>query len=152
MLEADPPPGALTIMVQREVAERMAASPPEMSLLAVGVQFYATPRILFRVGGGAFIPPPKVESAVLHIETHAPPLPREDREAFFQVVHAGFAQRRKQLGGALSTNLMNERPVIAAALAASGIALTERAERLTIDDWVRLYRALRDAGQLRKVR
>jgi 16S rRNA (adenine1518-N6/adenine1519-N6)-dimethyltransferase len=123
-----------------------------MSLLAVGVQFYATPRILFRVGGGAFIPPPRVESAVLRIETHPPPLPREEHEAFFRVVHAGFAQRRKQLGGALSTNLLIERPAIANGLAAAGIALTERAERLTIADWVRLYEALRDAGHLHEVR
>lgn len=150
MLEAVPPPRALTIMVQREVAERIAASPPEMSLLAVGVQFYATPRILFRVGGGAFIPPPRVESAVLRIETHSPPLPREEHEAFFRIVHAGFAQRRKQLGGALATNLFIERPAIADALAAAGIASTERAERLTIADWVRLYEALRDAGHLRE--
>ncbi len=146
MLEAVPPPRSLTIMVQREVGERIAASPPEMSLLAVGVQFYATPKILFRVGGGAFIPPPRVESVVLRIETHPPPLPLEEHDAFFRVVHAGFAQRRKQLGNILSTGLFIERSAIADALSQAGIATTERAERLTIADWVRVYSALRDAG------
>jgi len=146
MLESVPPPRSLTIMVQREVGERIAASPPGMSLLAVGVQFYATPKILFRVGGGAFIPPPRVESAVLRIETHQPPLPFEEHDAFFRVVHAGFSQRRKQLGNILSTGLFIERSAIADALAQAGIATTERAERLTVDDWVRVYRALRDAG------
>ena len=146
MLEAVPPPRALTVMVQREVAERIAAAPPGMSLLAVGVQFYATPRVLFRVGGGAFIPAPRVESAVLRIETHPPPLPRAEHAAFFRVVHAGFAQRRKQLGNILATGLFIERGAIADALSQAGIATTERAERLTIADWVRLYQALRDAG------
>jgi 16S rRNA (adenine1518-N6/adenine1519-N6)-dimethyltransferase len=148
MLEALPPPRMLTVMVQREVAERIAASPPEMSLLSVGVQFYGKPRIAFRVGGGAFIPPPRVESAVLRIATQTPPLPEDEHAAFFRVVHAGFAQRRKQLGNILSTGLYIERTAIANALSQAGIATTERAERLTIADWVRVYQALRDAGQL----
>jgi len=146
MLEAVPPPRALTVMLQREVAERIAASPPEMSILAVGVQFYGTPRILFRVGGGAFIPAPRVESAVLRIETQPPPLPPAEHTAFFRVVQSGFAQRRKQLGNTLSSGLFIERPAIAAALTRAGIAPTERAERLTVADWVRVYQALRDAG------
>lgn len=146
MLEAVPPPRALTVMVQREVAERIVAGPPEMSLLAVGVQFYGRPKILFRVGSGAFIPPPRVESAVLRIETQLPPLPLAEHAAFFRVVHAGFAQRRKQLGNVLSTGLFIERASIADALTQAGIAPTERAERLTIADWVCVYRALRDAG------
>jgi 16S rRNA (adenine1518-N6/adenine1519-N6)-dimethyltransferase len=151
MLEALPPPRTLTVMVQREVAERIAASPPEMSLLAVGVQFYGTPRVLFRIGGGAFIPPPRVESAVLRIETQPPPLPVEEHPSFFHVVQAGFAQRRKQLGNTLSTGLFVERSVVVDALSRAGIAPTERAERLTLADWVRVYQAFRAAGWLRDV-
>lgn len=148
MLEAVPPPRALTVMVQREVAERIVAAPPEMSLLAVGVQFYGAPKILFRVGGGAFIPPPRVESAVLRIETQPPPLPAEEHAAFFRVVQTGFAQRRKQLGNTLSTGLFIERTVLVDALSRVGIAPTERAERLTVADWVRVYQMARDAGFL----
>lgn len=149
MLEALPPPRTLTVMVQREVAERIAASPPEMSLLAVGVQFYGTPKILFRIGGGAFIPPPRVESAVLHITTQPPLLPASEHPAFFRVVQSGFAQRRKQLGNTLSTGLFIERVAVVDGLTRAGIAPTERAERLTVADWVRVYHAFRNAGWLR---
>jgi 16S rRNA (adenine1518-N6/adenine1519-N6)-dimethyltransferase len=148
MQEASPPPRSLTVMVQREVAERICAAPPSMSILAVAVQFYGRPRLLFRVGGGAFIPPPNVESAVVQIETHPPPLPRADHEGFFRVVTAGFAQRRKQLANTLSAGLFLHRDVVTAALAAAGIPPTERAERLTVADWMRLYQALRDRGAL----
>jgi 16S rRNA (adenine1518-N6/adenine1519-N6)-dimethyltransferase len=144
MQEADPPPRALTIMVQREVAERMAAAPPDMNLLAVAVQFYGTPRVLFRVGGGAFIPPPNVESAVVRIETRKPLMPRNEHDAFFRVVHAGFAQKRKQLVNTLSSGLRIHRDLLVPAMRVARIEPTERPERLTVDDWVRLYHALRD--------
>jgi 16S rRNA (adenine1518-N6/adenine1519-N6)-dimethyltransferase len=146
LLEALPPPRSLTVMVQREVAERIAASPPAMSLLAVSVQFYGIPRVLFRVGGGAFVPPPRVESAVLRIETRVPPLPVAEREPFFRVVQAGFAQRRKQLGNTLAAGLFLSRESVTDALQAAGVAPTERAERLTVGDWVRVYRALEDVS------
>jgi 16S rRNA (adenine1518-N6/adenine1519-N6)-dimethyltransferase len=140
MLEAEPAPCALTIMVQLEVAQRIVASPPRMSVLSVAVQFYGAPQIALRVGGGAFIPPPNVESAVLRIVTHTPPLPRAERPAFFRVVTAGFAQRRKQLVNTLAAGLRLERAVVTTALQRAEIAPTERAERLTVADWVRLYR------------
>jgi 16S rRNA (adenine1518-N6/adenine1519-N6)-dimethyltransferase len=143
MQEALPPPRSLTIMLQREVAERMAAEPPEMSILSVAVQFYGAPRILFRVGGGAFIPAPNVESAVVHIATHTPPLPPDERKAFFRVVTAGFAQRRKQLVNSLSTGLLLERDVIVSALTAAGIQSTQRPERLSVAEWVAAYVALK---------
>jgi len=146
--EADPPPRALTVMVQREVAERMTAAPPEMSLLGVAVQFYGSPRVLFRVGGGAFIPPPRVESAVVRIETREPPLPRAEHAAFFRVVQAGFSQRRKQLANALSSGLPAGRDEVVAALERAGVRPVERAERLRVADWVVMYRALADAGVL----
>ena len=139
--EADPPPRALTIMVQREVAERMAATPPHMSILAVAVQFYGRPRVAFRVGGGAFVPPPSVESSVVRIDSHPPPLPRSEHAAFFRVVVSGFAQRRKQLVNTLGA-LGISRDEAVAALDAAGIATSERAERLSVADWVRLYRRL----------
>jgi len=144
--EANPPPRALTIMVQREVAERMAAAPPEMSLLAVAVQFYGAPRILFRIGGGAFIPPPRVESSVIRIETRDLLLPRDEHAGFFRVVQAGFAQRRKQLVNTLSSGLGVGREVVETALAQAGVRPTERAERLSVAEWVAVYRALAAAG------
>lgn len=144
MQEANPPPRSLTVMLQREVAERMAAAPPEMSLLAIGVQFYGVPRIQFRVGGGAFIPAPNVESAVLHIESRPLPLPRAEHVDFFRVVTSGFAQRRKQLVNTLMAGLFIDRPTVIAALETARVPPTERAERLTVEDWVRVYLALRE--------
>src|SRR5687768_2859316 len=71
-LEAAHKPKSLTVMVQREVAERMVAKPPNMSLLALSVQYYGRPSIAFRVPPGAFRPPPRVDSAVVHIEVYKP--------------------------------------------------------------------------------
>jgi 16S rRNA (adenine1518-N6/adenine1519-N6)-dimethyltransferase len=125
-------------MVQREVAERIVAQPPEMSLLAVSVQFYGAPRLVFRVPPGAFHPPPKVESAVLRIDVYPPgarPAPVTDVDHFFAVARAGFGQRRKQLGNSLATGLGRDKAAVAAALAAAGIAPTRRPETLTLAEW-----------------
>jgi 16S rRNA (adenine1518-N6/adenine1519-N6)-dimethyltransferase len=136
-------PASLTVMVQREVAERIVARPPEMSLLAVAVQFYGTPSIALRLGPGAFVPRPKVDSAVLRIVTHpAPPLPEGEIRSFFAIVAAGFGQRRKQLGNSLAAGLPVPKEVIGAALAAAGVAATRRAETLTVAEWLALRAAL----------
>ncbi|MCS7052053.1 MAG: 16S rRNA (adenine(1518)-N(6)/adenine(1519)-N(6))-dimethyltransferase RsmA, partial [Thermomicrobium sp.] len=126
------PPQRLVVMVQREVAERMVASPPHMSFLSVLIQFFARPRIAFRVGPGAFRPPPKVESAVVVLEPRNPPLPRDEWEAFFATVRAGFAQRRKQLLNALSTGLRIDKSRLRQLLERAAIAPDRRAETLTL--------------------
>lgn len=146
--ESDPPPRALTVMVQREVAERMCARPPDMSLLAVGVQFHGSAKVLFRVGGGAFVPPPRVESAVVQITAHPPPLPREEWASFFRVVAAGFARRRKQLLHVLSVELRLPRDTVARALATAGVTTQSRAETLGVADWLRVYAALCETQEL----
>jgi len=144
LLTSEHPPERLVVMVQREVAERMAASPPAMSYLSILVQFFTRPRIAFRVGPGAFTPPPKVESAVLVLDRRETPLPRSEWEAFFEIVRAGFAQRRKQLLNTLSAGLGLTKEHVRTALHRAGIAPDRRAETLTLDEWLRLYRALRE--------
>jgi 16S rRNA (adenine1518-N6/adenine1519-N6)-dimethyltransferase len=140
--EAKSPPQTLTLMVQREVAERIVARPPDMNLLAVGVQFHGKPKLLFRVGAGAFVPPPNVQSAVVHIQTHPePPLPAHEREIYFRIVRAGFAHPRKQLVNNLMSGLGYDRVMASQILDSAGIEPTVRPERLTVDDWLRLYRA-----------
>jgi 16S rRNA (adenine1518-N6/adenine1519-N6)-dimethyltransferase len=147
VLESDPPPKSLTVMVQREVAERIVARPPQMSILAVAVQFFGDARLLFRVGRGAFNPPPNVESAILRIETRPPPLTRCKFAPFFDVVRAGFGQRRKQLANALAGNLGIARERENEALAEAQLRATVRAEELDVAQWVALYQALaRPAG------
>jgi 16S rRNA (adenine1518-N6/adenine1519-N6)-dimethyltransferase len=144
-LDARHKPTSLTVMVQREVAERMAARPPEMSLLAVAVQFYGRPKVVFRVPPGAFRPPPKVESAVVHIEVYEPgerPVQPTSEESFFRVVHAGFGQRRKQLVNTLSTGLDLPKQGVTDALRAAGIEPTRRAETLDLPEWAALEKQL----------
>ncbi len=144
-LEAAPPPTALVVMLQREVAERIVARPPAMSLLAVSVQFYGVPRLLFRVPPGAFHPVPKVESAVLRVDVYPPdqrPVGVGDVDAFFTIVRAGFGQRRKQLGNSLATGLGRDKAAVAAALTQAGVDPTRRAETLTLGEWAAISKAV----------
>lgn len=143
LLEADHPPSLLVLTVQREVAQRIVAKPPHMSLLAVSVQFYAEPHIVARIPAGAFRPIPKVDSAVLRLERRPQPaVDVEDADVFFSVVRAGFAQRRKQLRNSLSVGLRRPAEEIASALAAAGIDPRRRPETLTLKEWEQVYRAL----------
>jgi 16S rRNA (adenine1518-N6/adenine1519-N6)-dimethyltransferase len=140
-LDANHKPRSLTVMVQREVAERMAARPPEMSLLAVAVQFYGKPRVMFRVPPGAFRPPPKVESAVVHIDIYPPetrPANPLSVETFFRVAQAGFGQRRKQLANTISSGLSIPKEQVQASLLTAGVDPTRRAETLTISEWAKV--------------
>ena len=137
-------PSRLVVMVQREVAERIVARPPAMSILAVAVQFYGAARIVLYVGRGAFLPRPKVDSAVVRVDTRPrPPLPEGEIPAFFALVGAGFGQRRKQLLNSLAAGLGLPKPALAAALTAAGIAPDRRAETLTVEEWLALYEGLR---------
>jgi 16S rRNA (adenine1518-N6/adenine1519-N6)-dimethyltransferase len=136
-------PTTLVVMVQLEVARRLAARPNDMNLLAVQVQLVADVELLFELGPEAFFPPPDVSSAVVRLTPLAgprvPTLPTEQR--FFQTVTAGFSQKRKQLHNALGTlGVGTER--IQAALAQAGIRPERRAETLTLEEWSRLSPAL----------
>lgn len=141
--ESAHPPRSLTLMLQREVAERIVAAPPDMNLLAVGVQYHGTPKLLFRIGKGAFVPPPNVQSAVIRIVTHdKPTLPVTERPVFFRIVQEGFSQPRKQLVNNLTHGLGLQRDVVLAALSAAGIDSTLRPERLTVQNWIEIYEVL----------
>ncbi len=143
LLEEEPRPKLIVVMVQREVAERAVASPPDMSLLAVSVQYYSVPRVVGIVRRGAFVPPPEVDSAILQLRTRAaPPFPDVPTEAYFRVVAAGFGQKRKRLANSLSANLGIEKSVVSSALDRSGINQQARAEQLSLEDWARICREL----------
>jgi 16S rRNA (adenine1518-N6/adenine1519-N6)-dimethyltransferase len=141
-LEATRPPQQMTVMVQKEVAERIAASPPHMSILGVAAQFYATPRIAFTVTADVFFPRPDVESAVLDLVPRSEALlPMDQRETFFRVVNAGFRQKRKQVANSLSAELVLPKPDMQALLLSSGIDPSRRAETISVEEWVRLSQA-----------
>ena len=136
-------PTLIVVMIQLEVARRLAAQPGHLSLLAVQAQLMADVELLFTLGPEAFFPPPEVRSAVIRLTPLAAPrvatLPTEQR--FFQTVAAGFSQRRKQLHNALGAlGVGTER--IQAALTAAQIEPSRRAETLTLAEWSRLSSAL----------
>ncbi len=136
LLEAKPAPELVVVTVQREVAERMVATPPDMSLLALGVQLYSRAEIVGRIPAAAFFPAPKVESAVVRMRLLAQPAaPGVSPAGFFRVARAGFGQRRKQLRNSLAAGLRISAAEANARLVAAGIEPTRRAETLTVEEW-----------------
>ncbi len=142
LLEGEWPPAVLVLTVQREVAERIVAQPPEMSLLAVSVQYYAEARIVTRIPPGAFVPPPKVSSAVVRLDRRPRPAVNVAPKDFFRVVSAGFGQRRKQLRNSLAAGLGLSHKAVETALRTAGIEPSRRAETLTLAEWGALCRML----------
>lgn len=141
LLEQPRRPRRVTVMVQREVAERIAADPPDMTILGIATRFYATPRVAFKVPPSVFIPPPKVESAVLVLDINPIlPLPSDQHARFFRVLHAGFHQKRKQLVNTLSDGLGLPKPEVAAWLVKSDVAPDRRPQTLSLEEWLILVR------------
>jgi 16S rRNA (adenine1518-N6/adenine1519-N6)-dimethyltransferase len=135
-------PRLMVMTVQKEVAQRITAIPGEMSLLAVSVRFYGEPHYLGDIKAGAFWPRPDVDSAILRIDLYEEPLlPLREEKAFFRLVKAGFAQKRKQMQKNLRS-LGLPRATIDAALVQAGIDGRRRAETLSLDEWIALYRLL----------
>jgi 16S rRNA (adenine1518-N6/adenine1519-N6)-dimethyltransferase len=134
----------LVLMVQREVAERVAAAPGDMSYLSVFVQYHATARVAFRVPREAFEPAPKVESAVLVLEpfAHDDRLDAAEEDRLWRVVQAGFRERRKMLHNVLSRQLPVDADRIDAALEACAIARDRRPQTLGVGEWMALAEAL----------
>jgi len=146
LLSATPNPQRLVVMVQKEVAQRIVAKPGKMSLLAVSVQVYGQVEIVQYVPAGAFYPPPKVDSAVVRIDTFAnSPWQIKDMKLFFRVVKAGFSQKRKQLKNTLSAGLHRPKGEIETILQAVAIDPKRRAETVTIEEWARLVTYLTTA-------
>ncbi len=143
LLESRPQPQRLVVTIQKEVAQRIVARPGQMSVLAVSVQFYGAPALVHHIPAGAFYPPPKVDSAVVRIDTHAgPPIEGVDANQFFQVVKAGFSQKRKQLKNTLSSGLRLPAVEVVQALNAAGIEPSRRAQTLSLEEWGRLVKEL----------
>ena len=143
LLEASHPPSLAVVMVQKEVAERICAQPGQMSILAVSVQFYASPSLVCHVPADAFYPQPKVDSAVLRLAVlPEPAVPDVDPARFFRIVRAGFGQKRKQLLNSLSAGLHAPKEQMSAACEAAGIDPRRRAQTLSMDEWGRLCNTL----------
>lgn len=142
-LEADRSPQLMVFIVQKEVSQRICAKPPRLNLLAVSVQFYAQPKIIGYVSKKSFWPQPKVDSAIIKIVPNQP-IQKIDERLFFPIVKAGFSQPRKQLVNNLSKKLQLDKEKTGLWLLKSGIKPEQRAENLTIEDWVNLAKTSDD--------
>jgi len=141
LLEQRPRPRRLTLMLQKEVAERLVARPPAMTIVGVAAQFYAEPRLAFDVPPSVFIPPPMVESAVVVLDVRTEPLlPDEDHRRFFRIVNAGFRQKRKQVANSLANELRLPKEEVTRWLTDIGIDPMRRAQTFTVAEWVTLTR------------
>ena len=151
LLGRAPRPRRLVLMVQREVAERVAAKPGDMSYLSVFCQYHARARVAFRVPREAFEPAPKVESAILVLEPydHDDRLDAEAEDRLWRLVQAAFRERRKMLHNVLSRQLPISSDRVDAALAAVEIAPDRRPQTVAVGEWLALAEALGDIPDAR---
>lgn len=143
LMESKHPPTRMTVMVQKEVAERMTAEPGDMSLLGLATDLYADANIVMIVPPGVFTPPPKVESAVVRMDTR-PELrgTHEQRERMFELATMAFQRKRKTLSNGLSMGLGRPKQELDALLARIQIDPMRRPQTLDVDEWLRIAEAL----------
>ncbi|MGZ8481580.1 MAG: 16S rRNA (adenine(1518)-N(6)/adenine(1519)-N(6))-dimethyltransferase RsmA [Candidatus Limnocylindria bacterium] len=143
-LEGDRPPDLTVLLVQLEVAERVAAPPGRMSYLSVFAQNVADAAVVARVPADAFEPAPAVDSAILRLRRRAAPVipVGEGREPFYRVVQAGFRQRRKQLHNGLTRELGLTRERVEAVLGSCGVDSERRPQTLSVEEWACVATAL----------
>lgn len=144
LMTAEHQPSRVVLLVQKEVAERIAAGPGDMSILGISAQVFAEATLGPVVLAKYFTPPPKVDSQVVILTTREKPLyddiPEKD---FFRVVKAGFSAKRKKLRSSLSGGLAMDKKIVEDVLARSKIDANARAEDLSIKDWCALTRHLK---------
>jgi len=132
-----PKPKLVILTIQKEVAQRITAKPPHMNLLALSVQFFADPKIVGYVSKENFRPRPKVDSAIIKL-TPKEKLPADNPEKFFKIIKAGFAGKRKQLANNLSKKFGIIKEELLRIFAETGIQSKDRAENLSLEQWIEL--------------
>jgi 16S rRNA (adenine1518-N6/adenine1519-N6)-dimethyltransferase len=141
LLNADNKPRTTVLLIQKEVAQRLAAEPGDMSILAISAQIFAEVSLGDVVPAEFFTPPPKVDSQVVILRTRSEALiPAESEKDFFRLVRAGFSAKRKKLRSSLSGGLGISREEVEGILQKAEINPDDRAESLSIDDWIRLMK------------
>lgn len=145
LLEDKLPINALTVMVQKEAAQRICAEvgSRQSGAVTVAVNYYAKPQILFGVSAGSFMPAPKVDSAVIRLDILKEPCVQvENEELFFKVVKAAFSQRRKTLPNSLSAGLQISKLTVTNALNRANVPVNYRAEQLTMEQLAKISNAI----------
>lgn len=133
------PPRRAVLLIQKEVAERVAAGPGDMSLLSVSAQFYWQVSLGVVVGNQSFTPPPQVDSQVIILDKRAEPLFDVDAKRFFRIVKAGFSNRRKTLQNSLTGGLQLDKAATAEMLNQAGIKPSTRPQELSLSEWFNIY-------------
>jgi 16S rRNA (adenine1518-N6/adenine1519-N6)-dimethyltransferase len=146
LIESPNPPSVMSLLIQKEVAERITAAPGRLSILALSVQYYGRPELVQVVERHKFWPAPAVDSAVLRVTLTGPAFPA-DPARLFRVIKAGFGEKRKQLRNALAGGLNCSVERAAELVAAAGLTPLARAQELDLPAWERLYNAA-VAGEL----
>ena len=145
LLESRLPISSLTVMVQKEAAQRICAMPGsrEVGAVSIAVRYYCEPKVLFQVSRGSFMPAPDVDSTVIRLDIREQPVVDVKREEdFFLVVKAAFSQRRKTLSNTLSSGLSMNKTQIAELLERAGVASNLRAEQLSMQQFADIANAL----------
>lgn len=145
LLESKLPIKSITVMVQKEAADRLCAEvgSRDGGAVTVAVSYYAESEKLFFVPRESFLPPPKVNSEVIQLTIRKePPVKVEDEDFFFKLVKAAFSQRRKTAENSISAGLGINKTVVAEALEKAGLERTVRAEKLTMEDFEKLEKLL----------
>ena len=135
----------LTVLIQKEVAQRICARPGtgDYGAFTLLMQYYTEPELLFTVPNSCFMPPPKVTSAVVRCVTRRePPVQVKSEEAFWRTVRAGFALRRKTLVNSLQTGWQLPKERLTEIVVACGLSPTVRGEALGLEEYARLADAL----------
>ena len=136
---------SLTVMVQKEAADRLAAAPGTRasSAISCAVSYYATSKMMFTAAPGSFYPAPKVTSAVVRMEIRPTPAVQvEDEAGYFALVRAAFGQRRKTAANAIASGLGMPKDAVTAAIEAAGFDARIRPEALTLEDFAKIQNAL----------
>lgn len=141
-LESESPPEMMALVIQKEVAQRICAAPPAMSLLAVSVQFYADPAIIGYISKKSFWPAPNVDCAIIKITPRRIPKDKNFAAEFFKVAKAGFSHPRKQLANNFAATFKLGRAKTEQWLESAAIQPARRAETLTVEEWESLARSL----------
>ena len=150
LLEQRLPIRSITVMVQKEAAQRICAAPGtrEAGAISCAVRYYSTPRVLFQVSRGSFMPAPEVDSTVIRLDIHpAPPVSVNDEAALFAVIRGAFSQRRKTVLNTLSSALGLEKETVRQALEKAGVSPGARAEALTLEQFAAIADRLGEARE-----
>ena len=144
---------AITVMVQKEAAQRICAKAGtrQCGAVTVAVRYYCEPQLLFHVSAGSFMPAPKVDSAVIRLQVHKEPqLSLQDEALFFKVIKSAFGQRRKTLPNALASGLAQSKEEIYTVLDAAKVPRNFRAEQLSMEQFAQISNVLYEAVQKKR--